>query len=56
MLLANDGFISELEVFNMSDRLKNKVAIVTGGSSGIGLAIVKRFQLLGALKKKALKL
>lgn len=48
MLLANDRFISELEVFNMSDRLKNKVAIVTGGSSGIGLAIVKRFKEEGA--------
>ncbi|MCT6890238.1 MAG: SDR family NAD(P)-dependent oxidoreductase, partial [Lactobacillus sp.] len=32
----------------MSDRLKNKVAIVTGGSSGIGLAIVKRFKEEGA--------
>lgn len=32
----------------MSNRLKNKVAIVTGGSSGIGLAIVKRFKEEGA--------
>lgn len=43
MLLANNRFISELEVFNMSDRLKNKVAIVTGGSSGTSSSIVKRF-------------
>ena len=27
----------------MSDRLKNKVAVVTGGASGIGDGMVRRF-------------
>jgi NAD(P)-dependent dehydrogenase (short-subunit alcohol dehydrogenase family) len=33
----------------MSQKMNNKVAIVTGGSSGIGLAIAKRFAEEGAL-------
>src|ERR1700730_10415707 len=32
----------------MSNKLENKVAIVTGGTSGIGLATAKRFALEGA--------
>ena len=32
----------------MSGRLKNKVAVVTGGSSGIGLAMIKKFIAEGA--------
>jgi NADP-dependent 3-hydroxy acid dehydrogenase YdfG len=30
------------------DKLKNKVAVITGGSSGIGLATAKEFILNGA--------
>ena len=32
----------------MSDRLKNKVAVVTGGASGIGEGMVRRFSVEGA--------
>ena len=32
----------------MSDRLQNKVAVVTGGASGIGEGIVRRFCAEGA--------
>ena len=32
----------------MSDRLKNKVAVVTGGASGIGEGMVRRFTAEGA--------
>lgn len=32
----------------MSDKLKNKIAVITGGNSGIGLATAKRFVAEGA--------
>ena len=40
--------IIEKEVEVMAGRIEGKVAVVTGGCSGIGLAVVQRFAAEGA--------
>ena len=47
-LQANDGNREQTTGGLMDKKLKNKVAVVTGGSAGIGLGAAKRFAAEGA--------